>query len=178
MESLKVSRTIAHALRHKPEQYNLVLSNSGWVEISALSAALTVHFNSPVSEEQIIEIAKTDSKQRYTVEGTKIRAAQGHSFPVELGMKPVVPPKILFHGTTISTVPLIKENGLLSMSRQFVHLSEFSETAEQVGSRHGEPVILRINSEEAHKAGIVFFQSANNVWLVESLPAEFIVFSE
>lgn len=178
MENIKVSRTIAHALRHKPEQYNLTLNVNGWVEIAALADALTSHFKSTVTVEQISEIVETDSKQRYTVRGSEIRAAQGHSFPVELGMEALIPPVVLFHGTTTATIPLIKESGLLSMSRQFVHLSASSQTAEEVGTRHGTPVILTIRAQEAQKAGVSFFQSANGVWLVEKLAPEFIEFSE
>jgi putative RNA 2'-phosphotransferase len=37
-------------------------------------------------------------------------------------------------------------------------------------------VVLKIRAGEMHRAGHVFRRSANNVWLVDFVPAEFIEF--
>jgi putative RNA 2'-phosphotransferase len=60
------------------------------------------------------------------------------------------------------------------MSRQHVHLSLDVETATTVGRRHGSPVVFRIAAGEMARRGFVFFLSANGVWLVDHVPAEFL----
>ena len=48
------------------------------------------------------------------------------------------------------------------------------ETAKAVGSRHGKPVILRIGAIAMQKDGFAFYLSANIVWLVDAVPAQYI----
>jgi putative RNA 2'-phosphotransferase len=62
------------------------------------------------------------------------------------------------------------------MERHHVHLSAETTVTMQVGSRHGKPVLLTIRAGEMHKSGHVFYCSANGVWLVEHVPAQFIEF--
>ncbi len=62
------------------------------------------------------------------------------------------------------------------MSRQHVHLSSDVETAKNVGSRRGKPIILTVQSGAMHKKNYEFFLSENEVWLTNLVPAEFIDF--
>lgn len=64
------------------------------------------------------------------------------------------------------------------MSRQHVHLSKDKETATNVGSRRGKPVILGIRALEMHNNRYQFFRSENGVWLTDAVPAKFIIFNE
>lgn len=52
------------------------------------------------------------------------------------------------------------------------------ETAKNVGARHGRPVVLLMEAEQMHDHGYHFLLSGNGVWLTESVPPEYIVFSE
>ncbi len=56
------------------------------------------------------------------------------------------------------------------------HLSSDPQTAAKVGQRRGRPVVLTIRSGQMHRQGHVFCPSANGVWLVDHVPAEFIDF--
>jgi putative RNA 2'-phosphotransferase len=58
--------------------------------------------------------------------------------------------------------------------RHDVHLSPDAVTAAKVGERRGKPLVLRIRAGEMHRAGFVFRRSANNVWLMDFVPTEFI----
>ena len=121
---------------------------------------------------------QTNDKQRFKFsdDGLKIRASQGHSVQVELGLPPVVPPDLLYHGTAIQTVASIRKTGLEKRKRQHVHLSLDEVTALKVGQRHGRPVILVVRAGEMHKAGHEFFLSANGVWLTDAVPVAFLDF--
>lgn len=57
-----------------------------------------------------------------------------------------------------------------------MHLSGETKMTMQVGGRHGKPVLLTIRAGEMHRAGFEFRRSANGVWLVNHVPAQFIDF--
>jgi putative RNA 2'-phosphotransferase len=68
----------------------------------------------------------------------------------------------------------ILKEGLTKQQRQHVHLSQLQQTAKAVGSRHGKPVLLTINAKAMVAAGFLFYLSDNGVWLVDSVPLEYI----
>jgi putative RNA 2'-phosphotransferase len=123
-------------------------------------------------------VVATNEKKRFSFNssGTMIRANQGHSIHVNLGLETQVPPELLYHGTVDKFLPAIQAEGLKKMSRQYVHLSVDGDTAVKVGSRRGKPVVLLIQSKKMHEAGFAFFLSDNGVWLTEAVPANYIQF--
>lgn len=127
--------------------------------------------------ELLEKIVNSDSKGRYEFnqEHTKIRARQGHSIPVDVGLEEKEPPEYLYHGTSTRFMDSIFEEGLKPQSRLYVHLSQDLETARKVGLRHGgQLLILTIKTGEMARDGIKFFQSKNGVWLVEKIDTKYI----
>ena len=122
------------------------------------------------------EIVKTDSKQRYSFNDDKtlIRANQGHSIPVDVELEEKEPPEFLYHGTGEKYVSSIDENGLISKSRLYVHLSDNEDTAIAVGKRHGKPIIYKVLSRKMYIDGYEFYQSVNGVWLTKSVPIQYL----
>ncbi len=88
------------------------------------------------------------------------------------------PPTILLHGTAKKSIAAIRANGLKKMARHHVHLTENREVASAVGKRYGKLIMLEIDSEKMSEDGFIFFKTANGVWLVESVPVEYIKESE
>lgn len=174
MNQENLSKTIAFALRHRPQQFNLALNKQGWVSLESLVAGINTAKNTAITVEQILTVVANDNKQRFAVKNGMIRANQGHTVSVNLGLTPKTPPATLFHGTIAEFVPSIRKQGLKAGKRTHVHLSATVEVATQVGARRGNPVILTILAEQAHKAGVKFYQAENGVWLTEHLPAKFI----
>ena len=68
----------------------------------------------------------------------------------------------------------IRAEGLKKMNRRHVHLSKDRETAEKVGERRGEAVILVVRSGEMFGEGFLFFMSENGVWLTDHVPEKYI----
>lgn len=174
----RLSKTISHALRHKPADYGLKLDSEGWVPVSAMLAALQNRGNAwrHVSEADLQAILAQSEKQRFEIRDGKIRAFYGHSIPEKIAQTPAVPPPILYHGTTPQAALTIRSEGLKPMNRQYVHLSADEKTARQVGLRRtGTPVILRIAALEAHEQGIVFYLGNDAIWMANSIPPAFIL---
>jgi len=164
------SKFLSLVLRHKPETIGLALDREGWADIAELLAKM------PMTREELDELVRTSDKKRFTVsdDGTRIRAAQGHSVEVELGYPAAVPPEVLFHGTVAEALEAIRAHGLARMKRHAVHLSAERTTATAVGGRRGKPIVLTIRSGDMHRAGHVFQQAANGVWLTDEVPPEYI----
>ena len=177
-EMIRLSKTIAHALRHAPWLYELELDEEGWVPVEDLLAALREHRRAwrDLSEKDIAELIARSDKQRYELRGGRIRALYGHSLPGRLARTPAPPPDMLYHGTSERALDAIRVEGLKPMGRQYVHLSTDEETALQVARRkRGRPVILRIRAAEAHRAGVAFYRGNDKVWLADSVPPAFII---
>ncbi|GAA2392587.1 RNA 2'-phosphotransferase [Nonomuraea africana] len=173
--TVRISKYLAKHLRHDPGAIGITLDAQGWVPIDELlDAAARDGF--PITRDELSRAVSDNDKQRYAIAGDLIRASQGHSVAVDLGLPPVEPPAILYHGTAPRSLAAIKASGLLPMSRQYVHLSADRATAERVGARRGTPVMLVVASGEMHAGGHEFRVSANGVWLADAVPPEFLRF--
>lgn len=170
----KLSVFISLVLRHKPEAAGITLDEHGWANVEELLRGIN-ETGRKINMEILENIVATDNKQRYSFneDKTLIRANQGHSIPVDVGLKEQNPPEILYHGTATRFLNSILNDGLRPMSRLYVHLSKDIETAWKVGKRHGDPVILKINSRDMYKDGYKFYLSENGVWLIEKVDAKY-----
>lgn len=176
---IRVSKFLSLVLRHKPQTIGLTLEEGGWASVDELLAAAP-RAGVRLTEELLKQVVEQNDKRRFALseDGRRIRASQGHSLSVELGLEPSVPPEFLYHGTATRFIESIRERGLISGSRRHVHLSKDEPAALAVGKRHGEPVVLIVRSGRMREQGLEFFLSDNGVWLTESVPAEFILFPE
>ncbi|MEU2389204.1 RNA 2'-phosphotransferase [Streptomyces sp. NPDC007369] len=171
--TVKVSKYVSKHLRHQPERIGLVLDPHGWVEIDALLRAAAAH-GFPITRAELDHVVAANDKQRFAVDGTRIRANQGHTVPVDLGLPEAEPPAYLYHGTVAAVLDAIRAEGLRPMARHHVHLSPDRETATRVGARRGRPIVLAVDAGAMHAAGHVFRVSANGVWLVDAVPPQFL----
>ncbi len=173
MSIVKISKFLSFVLRHKPEAIGLTLDANGWAEVADIIAKADM----PITKAQIEEAVATSEKQRFALSEDKqrIRANQGHSISVDLGLERMAPPARLFHGTATRFVESILANGLLKQARQHVHLSTDEVTATKVGMRHGKAAIFLVEAQEMHARDHRFYQSENGVWLVDHVPASFLV---
>lgn len=177
MNYAKLSKEIAHALRHVPWEYELELDEEGWVPIEQLLGALEFnHDGKQLEEADLVKMMEAADKQRYEIRSGKIRALYGHSFPQKISRIAECPPPILFHATPRHLVTRILHGGLLPMSRQYIHLSADKQTAITVGKRKDTaPVLLRIEAKKAWDQGIKFYHGNHTVWLADHIPPQFII---
>ena len=173
-EAKRLSKRLSYVLRHNPGSIGLVLDDAGWVELDELVHRLRADGGLDVDPAQIAHVVETNDKQRFQLVDRRIRAAQGHSINVDLGLEPQEPPKVLWHGTVERFLESIMENGLGPGSRTHVHLSAEIETARTVGARRGRPVTLQVDAQAMHRDGHTFYRSTNGVWLTANVPAQWI----
>jgi putative RNA 2'-phosphotransferase len=176
---VKISKYLSYHLRHHPEKLGLKLADGGWVSVKELlKAAQQDNFTLTFAELQ--EVVAENDKKRFSFDetGTLIKANQGHSVTVDLKLEPKIPPAILYHGTIAKNIAAITKQGLSKMSRHHVHLSVDINTAYQVGSRRGKPVIFPVDALAMFEAGYQFYLSDNGVWLVDQVPPEYLTIGQ
>lgn len=175
---VSLSKALSKALRHRPERLGITLAPDGSVALAELVDALNRRGGWPrtLTEADVMQVVEHGTKQRFAVEGGRIRARYGHSIPLAIAYEPAEPPAILYHGTSEASVSSIMDEGLLPMGRQVVHLSADVATARQVGRRHGgRTVILQVDAARAARDDIRFYLGNDSTWLADALPATYLM---
>lgn len=167
MDITNKSRKLAYLLRHDKEY---AFDGQGYREVDDL---IKHHGFTMAMLEAIVQ---ENNKRRFEFNEnkTKIRARQGHSVEVDVELKEATPPDVLYHGTAVNNRDSIFQYGIEKGKRLHVHLSEEIETAKNVGSRHGIPIVYAIDCKRMVDDGIKFYLSANNVWLTEYVSPKYL----
>lgn len=162
MDIIRHSRKLAYLLRHDKD---FRFDEHGYREVDNLIAEHG--FTLPLLE----AVVEQNDKQRFEFndDKSKIRARQGHSVNVDVELNETMPPAVLYHGTAEEYLDSILADGLVKGNRLHVHLSADFDTAVAVGRRHGQPVVLTIDTAAMCAAGCRFYLSNNGVWLTDSV---------
>ena len=171
---VRASKMLARALRHKPGEFGIELDAHGWAQVGPLVRGMKG--KTEFSREILEHIVATDSKGRYEfdIHHMRVRARQGHSVPADVELERREPPAALYHGTATRYLDKIMREGLKPMRRLYVHLSPDRQTALKVGSRHGEPVVLKVDAAAMAAEGREFYLSRNGVWLAGPVKPRFL----
>ena len=174
MDERELSKYISYILRHNPDSIGAVMDEHGYICVDDLING--INKTNYIDMDLLNHIVETDNKNRYSfnADKTKIRANQGHSIPVDLELKPITPPDILYHGTGLKYVDSIDKIGLIPKSRNYVHLSSNYNTAVNVGKRHGTPVVYEIDTKAMLEDGYSFYRSVNGVWLIDKVDIKYL----
>ena len=176
----KLSRFLSFLLRHKPEALVLYMDKEGWVNVNELIKKINSDTKYHLNKKMLEDIVANDNKGRYVFKGKNhdfIRACQGHSIKdLDLKFESIEPPDVLYHGTSKSHYKLIKTTGIKPMTRQYVHLSQDFDTAVNVGSRHGDVVVLKIDTKKMYENGLKFYQAENGVWLTDFVDTKYFLY--
>lgn len=167
------SRFLSLVLRHDPGRIGLELDAGGWAVVSDLVSKARAH-GVDLTIALVLEIVAESDKKRFALspDGLRVRANQGHSVSIDLGLSPVRPPRTLYHGTSRRAVPAILRDGILPGARNHVHLSRTVHSARLVGARHGSPAVLVVEAGRLSAEGRQFFLSENLVWLTDRVPPD------
>jgi putative RNA 2'-phosphotransferase len=174
-DDVRRSRLVARVLRHRPGSVGIELDGQGWTDVARLLEALAAHGHR-ITRTDLERVVRHNDKQRFEWDtaADRIRARQGHSVEVDLGLAPTAPPVRLYHGTPRRNVDSILATGLEPRGRHHVHLSEDAETARRVGARRGEPVVLVVDAAAMAGERLLFWRTTNGVWLTENVPPRFL----
>ncbi|WP_456618871.1 MULTISPECIES: RNA 2'-phosphotransferase [unclassified Bradyrhizobium] len=178
VDQIHLSKFLSLVLRHRPDEIGLTLGTDGWANIDELVEKANAT-GTTFDRTDLLNVVAMSDKKRFSVsaDGRNIRAAQGHSVPVALGLPAQEPPSVLYHGTATRFVEAILSEGLKPQARQQVHLSADKATAQRVGQRHGKPHIFEVDAGGMRVKGFKFYRADNGVWLTDHVPPEFLTSS-
>jgi putative RNA 2'-phosphotransferase len=174
-DDVRRSKLVARVLRHRPASVGITLDPHGWTDVESLLAALAAHGHR-ITRTDLERVVRHNDKQRFEWDtaSDRIRARQGHSVDVDLGLPPIEPPDRLYHGTPRRNLDSILATGLEPRGRHHVHLSEDVDTAHRVGARRGAPVVLVVDAAAMASQGIHFWLATNGVFLTDAVPPRFL----
>jgi putative RNA 2'-phosphotransferase len=165
---VQLSKFLAYLLRH---DRGLPRTHDGWSKISDVLKLLRRRYPW-VTPKHLLDVVKSDDKQRYEIRDGMIRARYGHSVEVALDF-PEADVCVLYHGTTEQATRQILRDGLKPMGRKMVHLSATVAAAVEVGKRKTKtPVILKIDVNKARQRGIRILRASKTVYLTSYVPPE------
>lgn len=171
----KLGREISYILRHNPKKYDLSLDEEGYVLIDELILKLKSNekFNG-INKDDLIALLNIDNNKRYVVKNNMIKASYGHSISINKN-DVVIPPDILYHGTTKEAYSSIVNNGINSMKRGYVHLASNINEAIRVGKRRTNiPYILEIDAKRAYLDGVIFYKGNDEIYLTKYIDEKYI----
>jgi putative RNA 2'-phosphotransferase len=172
---VRVSKMMSLILRHKPEQFDVLLDAEGYAPVQDVVRALRESIPEACADDvqRVIDTIEPD-KARFSISGSDIRANYGHSLTERIVQQRVVPPALLLHGTSEAAVASIRRDGIRPMRRQYVHLTTNADLAGRVGGRHGRAHVLEIDAVRACETGVAFYRANESFWLADFVPPEFI----
>lgn len=175
----RLSRAMSYALRHDRElaceadqdggDAETRCDAAGWCQVDILAEHLKAG-GTPARPGELLSVASSPGEPRFEVEGLRIRALYGHSWPVDITRRQDVRRDgPLYHATNIESLQQILGAGLglLSMTRQYVHLAEDPSRAIASARRRGKPILLSANPALIPDLAL----AAPGTWLSERVTA-------
>ncbi|KAF2077056.1 hypothetical protein CYY_001623 [Polysphondylium violaceum] len=173
INKVSVSKSMSYILRHGAEKEKINIDKEGFV---LLDDMLRHALFKNVTVDTIIDIVKTNDKQRFFLEKRPqdnryyIRANQGHTLKQvdELELRKLEDPgevPMVIHGTFKKHFDSILEKGLCKMERNMIHFAIGISNDVVSGIRTNSNMIIYIDLARAMKDGVEFFISTNNVVL-------------
>jgi putative RNA 2'-phosphotransferase len=179
-----LSRYLCYVLRHNPQDLGIELDERGWTDMTALIERLATVKKVRISLGELERLALGDRRGRYSIQGDRIRANEGHSVQaVRLVYEQVAePPPLLFYGLSKEALGPILQAGMLEPGAEpaenhdgRIVLVESAAEADQRSGCTGEeqPYILVVEAARAARDGIAFWRSKEGHYLCERLPADY-----
>lgn len=170
-----LQKTLAYILGHRPDEFGLILDESGFVKIGELCKVLKEEGWSYVREKDVVEAVVTDTEKRFELEEGKVRATDLKK--LEYGhFEKISPPKTLFLGVSEKCYSSVLHKGLLPPKGQsYIYLFAERTLAERVAKRrHRHAIVLEVRASEASQAGFEFFKVFPLIFATPYVPQEYI----
>lgn len=172
-ERVALSKAMSYTLRHDE---SVPLDSNGWISIEQLLDEVSESISKQVSSKMVKGVVELSDKERYEVKNSDIRALYGHSVNVSINndTEEFDTDLDLYHGTAVSNVTSIKENGLLPQGRDKVHLTTDFDTACETGRRHSEDIVILHIDEKKLNEEFAIKNPSGTTYTVDKVPPEYI----
>ncbi|NCG19755.1 MAG: NUDIX domain-containing protein [Rhodobacterales bacterium] len=154
-DAVRISKTIAFLLRHRPEVGGLTPDEHGFVMLVDLAVAVSKLMRTDVLAAQITVVVEQARSRRFEIQGEQIRALDRSR-----GRPSAIPPDICYHATSDKYVNRYLEKKTISTNRgRPVYLSQDESQAWRAAHRMGgKPRVLYVDTSRARRHGVRFFR--------------------
>jgi putative RNA 2'-phosphotransferase len=171
-----LAKTLDYITWRSPGEYGLFWDPEGtmpWKDFYwALQEDFSLRF---VRQSTIQELTLLGMELPFTLDGTLLRLRPGFAPPAYPAASDV--PARLYLGLKPKNLVHTQNIGLISTRRRFVPVCGQRELALRIARRDEKtPLAIEILAREACQSGLSFFAAGPYLYLVEAIPAEFIVF--
>ena len=171
-----LAKTIDYISWRSPGEYGLFWDPEGtmpWKEFYwALQEDSSLRF---VRQSTIQELTLLGMELPFALDGTLLRLRPEFVLPAYRPASDV--PARLYFGMKPKNLAYTQKIGLRSSRRRFVPICSERELALRIARRDGKaPLAIEILAREACQTGISFLAAGPHLYLVESIPAQFILF--
>ncbi|MFH1466802.1 MAG: NUDIX domain-containing protein [Pseudomonadota bacterium] len=175
IDPLRLRKTLAFLLRHRPDVGHLQADAEGWFEMKAVARSVGRLAHLQLSVEELERCARSDPRGGFQVNEGRIRATPAAQ-PKRRGRLNV--PDILYMPTTQAQLEEARECEVLPLNGRRAH-KLFSAEQEAWFTAHrrpgGEPTVLHVEAARAARAGVPFGRQAAGLFQVQELPTRFIL---
>lgn len=171
----RLSKFLSLVLRHRPERFPIRMDAEGYANLHEVMQILHGLPNFRWANRADVDaVVAAGDPPRFEITGSRIRALYGHT-ALRPTYETVVPPPLLYHGTSAEALEPILQEGLRPTEQSYVRLAVTADAARSSALRATlEPIILRIDAAAAHAAGSTFYQPTETVYLSEAIAPQFI----
>lgn len=170
-----LGRMLATLLGRNPDSQGLLPDAEGWIRMKTLLQALAeMPEYRGVREADLVDICCNRDTSPLEMEKDQIRARERFLSSVQASGSRL--PKILHICIRSRAWPHVHEKGLKSSPEQPLLLTQDADLALRMGKRKDpKPVLLKIHTEKAHEAGIVFLCHGEQLFSVSELPPSLVM---
>lgn len=169
----RMGRFLSGALRHFPDDLGLAMNQHGWVDMDVLLDVMKIRYPW-ASSQRLYALVESDTKDRYQILGSHIRARYGHSVDIDLDF-PENDMEAVYYGASQEEADIILESGIKPVQQRYVHLSTSYEKAEEAASIHTEnPVIFKVDAFAAMNDGVDMMIVNQYIVLSEEIPPHYL----
>jgi putative RNA 2'-phosphotransferase len=174
--SIIISKTLSRLLRHNPKS-QIELDVKGAISLDDLvdfMRTISPFKDTGLTHEEVRQTVSLDEKQRFHIDGNRIRALSGHSFEVQSDGEPFYPAGPLYFGTAGKGIQIL-EKGFVDSAKLKVRLHYTYHDAEVIAnSREGEPVVFEIDAERLAADGWSFEKLLNGEILTDPFSGDYV----
>ena len=167
----KLGRFLSLLLRHRSTRFPVKLNAEGYANLKDVMHILkrlpNFRWATRSDVKAVLDLPGTQRFEMMEGQGRDvlIRAFDGQS-STHPQVEPVTPPSMLYYGTAPDNLDAIRQTGLVAPDHQYVRLAADLATARSIALRTtADPVILHIDADAAHEAGIQFYSKAPRIYL-------------
>jgi RNA:NAD 2'-phosphotransferase (TPT1/KptA family)/8-oxo-dGTP pyrophosphatase MutT (NUDIX family) len=175
IDPLRLRKTLAFLLRHRPDVGRLQADSEGWYSQREVAKAVSRLMRSSVACEQLQRVVRTDPRSSFEVEGERIRATQR---PHGKRRRRWRVPDILFLPATRGQMDQAREVDSFPLGgrRSFrLHTRDYDAWVAAHRRSGDQPEVLFVEAARAMRAGATFRKLGGGQYAAQEIPTRFML---